>query len=418
VKNYSPSMVDGVIVRLSVSQLSRFDRRERGGCESKWWYKYVGKIPDPPRVATQEGIDGHKRLEDYFNGQPVVFLDCDVPALQHLPALGTGAQAEVQLEKLSCLRIPFQGSMDLLHGRDVYDYKYQAQIRTYTEPTAQLWGYLEEVRLRDNAGGRLGFHHVYIKKKAPFKAQKVSQYFEPREVERQWATYGSLIAEMQQVAAETNPDKVPKNVSACYAYGPCPYLNVCNRNQQPEEDVMGFLDEIEKAKKELAAVSLPEVNASTKSINAVEAQQYKALPPDAPPPDATPTAPEATLTPPGPVPEAPAVKRRGRPSKADLEARNKVALEETPDGRPPVVYSTKPTPPVLDAVPALKTMRLGLKIGLPEYSSAEAAFEMVGTDEEKMASALENMIMRRLSALLAKFGEALDIKRKAGLVGK
>ncbi len=426
--HYSPSMKDGKIVRLSVSQLSRFDTRERGGCQRKWYFRYVSKIPDPPKAAQQEGIDGHKRFESYFNGQAVVWLDCDVPALQHLPAPGPDVKSEVGLERLTCLRIPFQGSMDLVHGRDVYDYKYQSQIRVYQEPTAQLWGYLEEVRLRDNAGGgRLGFHHVYISKRAPFRAEKVSQYFEPREVERNWGMYGSMIQEMHDVAAEPDVEKVPFNRGACYAYGPCPYLSICNRNTplEAKDELMGFLDEIEAAKKQMAAVQLPEVKASILDVATmvqqsaalrmeINAQTLKALPPDAPPPDAVPTAPEATLSPPGPAPEAPKAKR-GRPSKAEIAARNAAVLEEVPDGRPKVLLSTdpKPTPPILDKVaPQLKSLRLGLTIGLPEYSSAHAFVEMAGADEEELAKSIQAMITRRLEKLIPAYQEAIALKNK------
>src|SRR5262245_11451674 len=116
---YLPSMIDGRIVRLSVSQLSRFDTRENGGCKRKWWFRYVGKIPDPPTVSQEFGIAGHKRFETYFNGGAVVWFDCDVPALELVPKPGT-PKPEVQLEKLSCLRIPFQGSIDLVDGDNAY----------------------------------------------------------------------------------------------------------------------------------------------------------------------------------------------------------------------------------------------------------------------------------------------------------
>jgi hypothetical protein len=402
-------MVDGKIARLSVSQLSRFDTREKGGCQRKWWYKYIGRIPDPLGPGQQFGIDGHKRFEDYYNGQPVVWLDCDIPALSELPKPGPDVRPEVALERLTCLRIPFQGSMDLVVGNEVYDYKYQSKIRVYSEPTAQLWGYLEELRLRNDSSGRLSFSHVYISKSAPYRAKKVTQSFEPREVERNWATYGSLIKEMVDVAAEKDVDKVEANKSACYAYGPCPYLGICNRNPVVEEEFMGFFEDLEKAKLEQAmgqaVVKLPEI---------------KALPPDAPPPDAVPTAP----TPPVAAIPAPTPKKRGRPKKLTLtdvpandNAVNPGALTASsaanPEPTPPDEHRARayPPPPILDT--RIKTLRLGLKVGMPDYGSVNAEVEVEGTDEEKMHAQGMEIVMRRLEKLLPAYKKAMELK-KAG----
>lgn len=381
---YSPSMVDGRIARLSVSQLSRFNVNEHGGCKRKWWFKYVGKIPDPPSAGMSFGIDGHKRFEAYYNGQPVVWLDCDLPALSLLPEASEGAKPEVELKKLSLLSVPFQGSMDLVLGRDVYDYKYQSQIRVYAEPTAQLWGYLEEIRRGDDTGGRLSFHHVYIQRKAPYKAKKVTQTFEPREVERNWLQYGSLVKEMQDCSAEKEADKVEANTKACYAYGPCPYISMCNRNPvtaKDEIEIMSFLDDLAAAKKEMAAVPIPEVAAPS-----------KALPPDSPAPDAVPTAPAPT----------PPKAKRGRPVKATAAVEDR----EIPDGRP----STGPVVPTTSTV-KLKTLRLGLTIGLPEYSSAHVFVEMEGGTEEQMSEEAHAMITRRLEKIIPAYQKALELKK-------
>ncbi len=402
---YSPSMIDGKIVRLSVSQLSQFDTREKGGCKRKWAFNKVHKIPWPTGPGQQDGIDGHKRFEDYYNGQPVVFLDSDIPALAELPKPGPDVKPEVELTHLTLLRTPFQGAMDLVEGTsDIYDYKFQSKIRVYSEPTAQLWGYLEELRLRNNAGGRLSFHHVYIQKTAPYRAKKVTQTFEPREVERNWATYGSLIKEMQDVAAEKNVDKVEANKSACYAYGPCPYLGICNRN--PLEEDLSFLDDLEKAKTGMmadkAVVNLPEI---------------KALPPDAPAPDAIPTAPSPPSNP------APTPKKRGRPSKAEVEARKSAVAEARHEasGNPDDVGGwSRPPPPILDTptVPKLKSMRFGLSIGMPEFSSIQASAEVEGGTEEEMEAKLSEIITRRLEKLIPAYKAAIDLKRANGMTGK
>ncbi len=409
---YSPSMVDGQIVRLSVSQLSRFDTREKGGCKLKWWYKYVGKMPEPPSRGQLEGIDGHKRFENYYNGQAVVWMDMDMPAVQAMPKPGPNVKSEVQLEKLTCLRIPFQGSIDLVdfETNKAYDFKFQAQIRAYTEPTAQLWGYLEELRLRDNSGGRLSFNHVYIQKKPPYRVKIVEQAFEPREVERNWGTYGSLIKEMHDTAKETDPNKVEANTNACYAYGPCPYIAICHRGKPVIE--MSFLDDLKALKNDAPAVTLPEVKAAVPLGSEPDepTQEHKALPPDAPPADAVPA----------PVTEPLVIKRgRGRPRKLMVQdivtaethtpnSTTKAAMaeaDETPDSSPTHA-------PKLIVNNKMKALRLGITLGMPGYSSISAAVEMEGPDEEALAKSIETAIMRRLEKLTVAFNEALTKAKK------
>lgn len=443
---YSASMVDGKIVRLSVSQLSRFDTREKGGCPRKWYYRYVSKIPDPPRKAQQEGIDGHKRWENYYKGQAVVWMDMDLPAVAEMPKPGPGVQSEVSLDKLTCLRIPFQGSIDLVEGPNkAYDFKYQSRIKVYQEPTAQLWGYLEELKARDEAKSEFyHFKHVYISKSPPYKVKIVSQSFSSREVERNWLSYGSLVKAMQDVAAEPDVEKVPCNTGACYAYGPCAYLSICSRGRKIETD-MGFMDELKALRSETAAVSLPEVRAEIESsvveesksaqfTDVVSAQHtlpgpdYRALPPDAPRADAVPE----------PAPEKPKKQRKlkvkdaatsdtvtqinshgpatpepvkggvvvpgpsGNQGQATIGTTGET-MDEIPDSSPSWA-------PKVSATTKFKGLRLGIKLGMPEYSSIEAAVEMEGPDEEALAKSIENAIMRRLEKLVPKFYESLALR--------
>lgn len=450
---YSASMVDGKIVRLSVSQLSRFDTREKGGCPRKWYYRYVSKIPDPPRKAQQEGIDGHKRWENYYKGQAVVWMDMDLPAVAEMPKPGPGVQSEVSLDKLTCLRIPFQGSIDLVEGTNTaYDFKYQSRIKVYQEPTAQLWGYLEELKARDEAKSEFyHFKHVYISKSPPYKVKIVSQSFSPREVERNWLSYGSLVKEMQDVAAEPDVEKVPCNTGACYAYGPCAYLSICSRGRKIETD-MGFMDELKALRSETAAVSLPEVRAEIaspenkltndelvrpdsvaggsqpSSTGACDGPYYKVLPPDAPRADAVPE----------PEPEKHKKQRKLKVKDAatsdtvtQINGPNMAATEpvkgsvvvhgpsgnqgqatigttgETMDEIPD---SSPSWAPKVSATTKFKGLRLGIKLGMPEYSSIEAAVEMEGPDEEALAKSIENAIMRRLEKLVPKFYESLALR--------
>lgn len=382
VDKYDPSIVDGKIARLSVSQLGRFNPNEYGGCQAKWFYKYIHKIPDPPKAAQSFGIDGHKRFEDFYStpGLDIFkhFLPHDRAALGLLPKPADDVKPEVQLTKLELLRIPFQGSKDLLQVTDtevkVFDYKYQKQIREFKEPNAQVWGYLQDEVLKYERDF-YSFTHVHISSdltKTP-KAKAFTKRFAAREVERNWLQYGTLVKEMQDVAAEPDINKVPVNEKACFAYGPCPYLAICHKNNKKEQELMSFLDTLSSiTKEESSAVKIPEVPGILPPDAPVETKPGVPLGEDLP--EARVTAPE------GPVEVVTFEKpKRGRPA----GSKNRDAMPTAPS--PQSVFEPQPSVPLVECAPVARTtfkeadrikVRHTLKIGLPNYSSAEVSLEI------------------------------------------
>lgn len=426
-KDFSPSVVDGKLVRCSVSQLSTFDHNAHGGCKRKYKYKYGLKIPDPPKVAQQVGVDGHKRWENFYLGQPIILTDQDIAAKPFLPQPGPNVLPEVKLEHLSLIRIPFQGSMDLVvEGQkliEIIDFKYQSTVKPYTGPTAQTWGYLQEAALRYPNDELFQFNYVYISKKKP-KAVKADPYgkkfdfqsFERREIERNWQLRGALVKEMQDVLDEPDVHKVDCNTLACYAYGPCPYLGICTKNK--DKDIMSFLDTLNSiTAEESAAVKIPEVPGILPPDAPVETKPATALPPPTNALEAAADVAFAKAVAPVALADAPpeATKRgRGRP---------KGSHNKTPDERPtapsPPTFNEKiterPEPPKVEVTtflpqptkaltpeafaekflepetgyaafpPVRETfkqatdrikVRHSLKIGLPNYSSAEVSLEL------------------------------------------
>ena len=447
--SYSPSMVDGKIARLSVSQLSRFNHDERGGCQRKWWYKYVGKVPEPPKPSQLAGVETHNKLKAYFEGQAVVLSAYEQPILTHLPKPSEHVRPELELAFLTLLRIPFQGSIDLLHYQPqhviVYDYKTQSKIKKYEGQTAQLWGYLEEARLRYPDVQRFTFTHVYATR-APQDETKgyvkpatlaVPQTFKAREIERRWLGYGPLVEQMQDVAAEPDVDKVPCNEQSCYAYGPCPYLSICNKNKGKMD--MSFLESLFETKKspESPVVTIPEVKAAILPPDAPPQQ----VPPSPPPPvdeghplrrasDFLGPQPGASTTPDQP-------KRRGRPPGAKNKPKDVVTITmptaqaseviqaftqpHTPTKEAPVTTKVQdeqyPTPVKTEDVPTVRvsTLTLDTKIGLPGYSSigvSLTATVMGDLDkaQEQLNERLNKALQKQAVAFLEKCSKEAIIK--------
>lgn len=357
-------VVNGQLVRSSVSQMSTFSA-ELGGCARKWWYQYVARLPrgeDTPAILY--GKEAHSELEDFWKSSRTGKAPDRVAAVVELLGRNIQGEYESPLRHLSLAGVPFKGSIDLTKGPYVYDYKFQGKFRSL-EFGPQAYGYLEEVRLRRPDLVLLSFNHIHVLAKAPFTAKfGESLSLEAGKVAEKWQSYAPLMEEMKAVAG-LKENEVWCNTGACFAYGrPCPYASVCNRgavsNRITEEtNNMSFLNELLAAKNEVHAV-------------APEAIEVRALPPDAPAPD---IVPDPTPTPPS--------------------ARTTAKKTKTTATR-------------------IKSIRLGLKVGMPEYSSVEASVEVEGTDEESMADEAKKALMRRLEALVPAYLEALELKKTKG----
>lgn len=363
-KKYLPSIENRELVRCSVSQLEKYNPNAYGGCPRKWAYNKLAGLEEPTTSAQQFGTEGHGRFDAFWRtGDFEELSDLERNALPFLP-VGHKAYSEVNLSWLELEGVKFQGAIDLVHDRNVYDYKYQSRLKNI-EPNAQVFGYLREVGLQFfPKEDKQKFTFICIEKKTG-KVKPIEYEFAPNEVIRAWAGYAPLIREMKDIVRDGDVERVPCNTKSCFAYGPCPYLSICNRGQKKEE-IMSFLDDLVEAKKasNTPVVTIPDV------------PELRALPPDAPPADVVPE-PEALPQP-----------------KATAPARRRKAKEGV----------------VSEPVARLKTLRFGLKIGMPEYSSVEACVEVEGTDEEAMTAKANEILMRRIEKLIPAYKEALTLR--------
>ncbi len=156
--------------------------------------------------------------------------------------------------------IPFQGSMDVSSENAVYDYKFQSRIQKFEGATAQTIGYMEEIRRRNPGLESISFHYILINKKKP-EAVTQTFTFTAKEVKEKWQAYAPLVEDMKRVSQLKNATEVEPSTKSCYAYGHCAYLSICNR--ATPEDTMSFLDKLNEAKAEKAAVELPDIDEPT-----------------------------------------------------------------------------------------------------------------------------------------------------------
>lgn len=354
------AVVNGVLVRSSVSQMKTFSA-EMGGCARKWWYQYVARLPRGEDTdAITYGKEAHAELEAFWQTDRSGHVPDRVAGVVSLLGRQMQGEYESPLRHLSLAGVPFKGAIDLTKGPYVYDYKFQGKYRALAFD-AQAYGYLEEVRRRRPDLVLLSFSYIHVLSKPPFTARfsERSLSLEAKAIEAKWQEYAPLMEEMKATAG-LKENEVWCNTGACYAYGrPCPYAAVCNKGAATERvtketNNMSFLNELLAAKNEVHAVAPIEV---------------RALPPDAPASDIVPD----------PTPTPPSTRRKAKPSATRI-----------------------------------KSIRLGLKVGMPEYSAVEASVEVEGSDEEAMADEAKKALMRRLEALVPAYMEALELKKTKG----
>jgi hypothetical protein len=276
-----PSVVDGQIRYVSVSQLDRFDERVDGGCARKWYFEYVVRRPKRDSRATRIGSLVHGQIERYLlTGRdglgplaragyafiPKPGRDLIVERSFGRPyELLPGGQVGPVMSQLTASGVPFIGKADLIHRRgfwldsvgkenpecfpELVDWKTTKRIADVVDPdtgevTRRGWaktaaqiasgwqavGYAR-VALRifpDAEGVRVG--HGYFQTEGRRDADKRSCVLARSEVDERWAAADDLVEHMRSAAGEKEVERIKPNYRACAAYGGCPHRAECPRD--------------------------------------------------------------------------------------------------------------------------------------------------------------------------------------------
>ncbi len=242
----------GELRYLSPSSLERGDGPS--GCQRKWWYKYVGKVPDVERASQFVGTQAHAELAQFAKtgidvlgpvarrAKPMVPR---VPGLLIEHPIATSLDtAPVRLDG-----IPLVGYVDLAHdsrenrgGSDiedtldpegtveVIDYKTASSDRYYKSGdelrrSVQMVTYGEFFRLFGAKWLRLS--HVYIRTDAPKPAAKRTILVPAQEVADRFGSFVPAARLLRQAARAATADDVEPNLSACSAFGGCQHRSYC-----------------------------------------------------------------------------------------------------------------------------------------------------------------------------------------------
>lgn len=252
--------VQGRVIRyLSVSQLTKFDPREYGGCNLRWAGQYVFGWPKEEESAAQKGgVEGHARLAHYLGTGEDVLGNVERPGLVHLPKPSPHLRLEWGFddkpqgvdEKGEPIRvhppedslvqlagIPFIGYIDVLDPTSApgvvrtLDHKFTGKldkVRSAKEIAEgpQMTGYGVFAANRYLGVEQVQSDHVYYGTKT--RKAVYRSHTEPVEaVVRRWdSVFGPVARAMQDVARvpESAYQTIEKNEDSCNAYNrPCPF---------------------------------------------------------------------------------------------------------------------------------------------------------------------------------------------------
>ena len=269
---------NGVIASLSVSQISKFNEAEYGGCPRRWWLTKLGGEVEPVTKAVTAGVAGHAQDEHYLKtGEDV--LGRHAMAGKHLmPLPGPDLFVEWGLNNqpkpkgkhyfpaeqslLFAAKVPLIGFIDLLHVRgtymdesgglvrdppntgEVWDHKYTSKLE-YAKSgpalleTTQMVGYGEFLTKKFPGLNFIRLTHLYRTYDGKPGAVKSTILVPTQQIHDRWGVVEEkIVPAMKEVAKATRLEDVPKcrnageRDSACFSFGRngCPFRSRCFPN--------------------------------------------------------------------------------------------------------------------------------------------------------------------------------------------
>lgn len=260
--------------KVSVSQIAAFDPTQPAGCPRRWWFRWVDGRKEPETAAKARGTDFHREVEHYLlTGEDV--LRPEVRVGKHLIDRGVSQIVEAQIPGGDLIHLgltfpwndgaawPVREST-LLTGRvdridfggthldgegnpvddgfpEILDWKTTSSITAYAKSGAQLAtdpqmiGYASALLRPDDPDelqpvSRAQFvrlSHVYFQTKGARAAAKRTIVVSREHVTEGYHRLCGVVDDMRKVANLPVVDDVPKNLSACSAYGGCPHAAYC-----------------------------------------------------------------------------------------------------------------------------------------------------------------------------------------------
>ncbi len=251
------------IDHLSASQLTTFDPDQTGGCNRKWWFRQVARLPDVETESQRRGKELHGHLEGFLrDGVSDELSPLEAEMLWYVPPPYSALEVERRIE-MEIVGIPVVGYIDVLgcgqyitpEGElvrapgvvEILDWKTTSNMKyaksgAELAETAQMVVYAKWVQ-DTYAPALIRLSHVYGQVKGRGVVRKVTTLISPDTLARRWRELEGVARQIQVVAQATDVTDVKPNYAACNVYGGCPYKSACPRG----DDSPMLLDDIMKS---------------------------------------------------------------------------------------------------------------------------------------------------------------------------
>lgn len=328
-------------MRLSATAIQAYDTKEFGGCNRKWYFKYVDGIKEPKTPALELGDAVHKCIE-YF------LKDGSIPDTSSPPGRLFGAMLpeveRVKAESIVAVERPFNlplvpdismtGKIDIVRPQGPLDWKTSSNLKNVPTPFKLMRS--TQMQIYAWAFEKLGYgrpqfvSHVYVQTKGPALTQRVDAPLSEAVLTEGLSGVINISKEILSASKLPNANDLKPDRDKCRAGTPlqCPYLSIC----KPDKETV--VNAIELLKARINPASRPA------ALQAPSAQEVQLIvPADAPIPAPAAAAPRVEAPAPAPAPAPlPAKRGPGRPKR--------VAVVDIPGGAmvvgPPPVEAPAP----------------------------------------------------------------------------
>ena len=222
-------------------------------CKRKWHIERFSGLPRPEATASQKlGTEVHDLLERYLK-YGTTFPDTKPGRIAKsgvslLPAPGEGVvEGKITVQSIEP---PLMGFIDLYIGGDipeVIDHKTLKDWK-WAKTEEELASDLQMIPYAVHALNKTGAkqvritHFQYITTGSP-EARQVSTILDAKHVYEEWNKLKELAVEMKATSLVEKAQEVEETLSACGAYGGCPYQEMCGvmkPRENPFENI-GFV---------------------------------------------------------------------------------------------------------------------------------------------------------------------------------
>jgi len=411
--------------KISPSQIEAFDHNSTFGCQRRWFFRYVLRLPEEQSPNATLGTQVHSIIEDHLmarepTGQPygtaAVAVFCAMEPLVNRWAALIDKDAIELAVRTSVAGVPVFGRIDalllepgILDWKTTSDLKYAKKNLTTATPMVLYAKWFFEQFPKAEV---VDLVHIYGTTKTPFRSKEVIDKISREQVDTHVNNViVPIVDAMKKVALETDISQVPYKES--FQCRVCSYSNRCPRGEQ-----MAKASDLMAKFRTAVTPAAPVPSPIPESTQANVVTYAKVLPPDAPASDpainAKPvegftdprkTAPGRVRMPivdaPAPAPQVEAApveekRKRGRPTKEETQAR---AESKQPAAR---VHKI--------------TVTHGLTLNLGNFNSARVDISLeseAGGDYEATYAELTKEVKLKLATAIDEYQKfaAIEVKK-------